>query len=275
MSDFDTAAAIEASAVLQGKYAGEMTPPQIDTELSRIWAVESKAEVRLAGYEKILSEWGEHRYAGDKQRYISQVFELEAKIAACRDEATPYQNEYNRRPWRRFFLVTNQNGHIHTSMSCSTCFHDTQYAWLPSYSGMADEKIVGLEAYRCCTICMPIAPAEQKAARVAYTKAQRDAKAAERQAKADEKDRKGRERAVKLADKVEAAIETLGGRAAFENDYSLHGHDGCKSLYDASFDMQQTVADILYEIKDRAENGRSHYDMNKYVKAELTTRGLI
>lgn len=261
------------------------TPVEIDTELSRIWEAEDRLRHHFAHSFKVLDEWDvsarRNHFRGDKQHYIDQVAKLEAKIAVCRAEAEPFEAEFARRGgWRRFFLVTNQNGHIHTSMNCTTCFHDTQYAWLPGYSAMTDEEIVGLEAYRCCTVCMPVAPAEQKAARAAHTKAQREAKAAERQAKADTKDAKGRERASKLVDKVEAAIEKIGGWEVFCDEYATHTarYPDKKSLYEWRYveAIQQTVGDVLDDIKSAQEGDKYGLrNLNKYVKAELTTRGLI
>jgi pyruvate/2-oxoglutarate dehydrogenase complex dihydrolipoamide acyltransferase (E2) component len=254
------------------------TPVEIDTELARLWEAQSKADAYGASHRASLADW-DKRFGGSQPQYNSfreAAERYEAESAALAAEALPYQEEYLRRPWSRFFLVTNQNGHIHTSMSCSTCFMDTQFAWLPDYSGMSDQEIVAIEAYRCCTVCMPIAPAEQKAAAQKRSKEERERKAAERQAKKDAKAAKAQERARKLVDKVEVAIEKLGGREVFERDYSTYGHDGKKSLYawTGGDNCQQTVGDVLYDLCEMRE-GRRGMHINESVKAELTKRGLI
>jgi hypothetical protein len=201
--------------------------------------------------------------------------EIDTEISRLRFELSKCEAEYLRRRWTRYWHVNNTNGHIHNSLHCASCFPDTQYVWRTDLSGLTEEEVVEREAYNACSVCMPIAPAEQKAARVAYNKAQREAKAAERQAKKDAKAVKARERAAKLVDKVEKEIAKLGGLDALRGDYSLYGKDGRKSLYDATFDMQQTVGDVLYEMKDRQESGHSHHRMNEHVKAELEERGLV
>lgn len=255
------------------------SPIEIDTELARIWGEQQKVEGSIASYLRTLARWDEEAAAtrakgGEPfqpqyKSYKEGLAEEEAKLKNLLAEAKPYEDEYNRRPWRRFFLVTNQNGHIHTSMHCSTCFPDTLFAWMPQYSAMTDEEIVALEAYRCCTVCMPIAPAEQKAAREAYNKQQREAKAAERQAKKDAKAAKARERAVKLVDKAQKEIETLGGTEAFAR---LTGSD----VYKKGFDMQQTVYEVLSYLKDVQEGDpRPVYRPNEHVEAELRERGLM
>lgn len=244
------------------------TPSEIDTEIARLHFELSKAEAIIARYENADDEWIKSRLEADYENAIDRAADLHVELA-------PLAAQYNAERWPRYWHVSNNNGHIHNSLHCTSCFYDTQYSWRTDLSGLTEEEVVEFETYNVCSVCMPIAPAEQKAARVAYNKAQREAKAAERQAKKDAKAVKARERAVKLVDKVQAEIEKMGGIKVFAEDYSLYGKDGRKSLYDATFDMQQTVGDVLYEMKDRQESGHSHYSMNEHVKAELEKRGLV
>jgi hypothetical protein len=62
--------------------------------------------------------------------------------------------------WSRFFLVTNTNGHIHRSMSCSTCFYSTQFSWLTELSGLTEAEAVAEYGEILCTVCFPSAPVE-------------------------------------------------------------------------------------------------------------------
>ncbi len=61
--------------------------------------------------------------------------------------------------WSRAFLVANDNGHVHKTMSCSTCKFDTEFTWLVEHSGKNEEEIIAAEASRACTMCYPDAPA--------------------------------------------------------------------------------------------------------------------
>jgi len=247
------------------------TPVEIDTEIARLMMEQARPARTIAL---------QNEYRDSDSSYRRHFFDQDALDAAEAEhdrlqvEIDALTERYT--GWPRYYHVTNNNGHIHTSTSCSSCFHDTQFAWRADLSGLTPEEVVEREAHNACTVCMPIAPVEQKAARQRYNAAQREAKAAERQAKKDAKAAKARERAVKLVDKVQVAIDKMGGLDAFRNDYSLYGHDGRKSLYAWTFDgCQQTVGDILYEIKDREENGDSRRSMNEHIKAELAARGLI
>lgn len=79
--------------------------------------------------------------------------------------------------WSRFFLVTSSDGHIHSSMACSTCYPTTVYAWLPELSGLTAEAAVAEHGEILCSVCFPDAP-------VAWTTGESRAKVAEREARA-------------------------------------------------------------------------------------------
>lgn len=60
--------------------------------------------------------------------------------------------------WNRAFLVSNANGHVHSSTSCSTCRPSTRFAWMTQYSGADEGTIVQDAGHRACTTCYPSAP---------------------------------------------------------------------------------------------------------------------
>ena len=62
--------------------------------------------------------------------------------------------------WSRFFLVNNVGGHIHSSMSCSTCRPTTEFSWLPTLSGLTEAEAVAEHGAILCTVCFPSAPVE-------------------------------------------------------------------------------------------------------------------
>ncbi|MFY1595540.1 hypothetical protein [Micromonospora sp. WMMD737] len=88
-------------------------------------------------------------------------------LTAIEAEADILDAEFARRGgWSRFFTVKQHNGHIHSSMSCSTCNrgrYRTEFGWNPELSGMSmAEAITHFDryAYRLCTVCFPAAPVE-------------------------------------------------------------------------------------------------------------------
>lgn len=120
----------------------------------------------------------------------------EAAELAAREEQVPFSTEWKRRNgWTRAYLViTNGQGHVHRSTSCSTCRPTTQFEWLVDYSGATEQEIVDAAGERACTVCYASAPvalrldrpttmfsAEEKARQAA--REERAAKKAERDAK--------------------------------------------------------------------------------------------
>lgn len=261
-------------------------PSEIDGELATIYWEQQKAEVR---YQSILTTRKKARIAKAEGKYFYNPYtdedEQEAlnDLAQAKDKAWPLEVEYGRRAWPRYWHVTNANGHIHNSRNCSSCFPDTQYAWRTDLSGLTEQEVVDREAYNACSVCMPIAPAEQKAARGRYNKEQREQRAAEKQAKKDEKLAKQAERAIKFLAKVDKIVEgNYGSWEIIFRDYSLHGHDHRKSLYASTIDLPPTVAHYLYdemrahEAAEKNEHAPSRYDRDpKEIIAEARERGLI
>jgi hypothetical protein len=88
----------------------------------------------------------------------TEVVQALDKIVAARAAAEPLEAEYNAQPWSRFFLVTSSDGHIHSSMQCSTCYHDTEFGWLPTLSGLTQADAVAEHGEILCSICFPDAP---------------------------------------------------------------------------------------------------------------------
>ncbi len=163
-----------------------------------------------------LSSWYDKRWdaisklesAEDSIKFYEKYYPTSVeKIQESRDKAAKVKLEisfinieigklnaiYNQDPWTRAFLVIASNGHVHSSMDCSTCFATTRYQWLIQYSNDDEKTIVEDAGKDACTICYPSAPAEvlnrpsrivtaDKVAKAA-AKVERDAKKAARIAK--------------------------------------------------------------------------------------------
>lgn len=117
------------------------------------------------------------------QRSLDRYAAAKAAVTAAEDKVSDLNDGYT--GWPRFFLVTNVGGHIHRSMNCSTCYVDTQFAWLPALSGMSEAEAVDAHGEILCSVCYPSAPVEwtngtSKASQEA--KAQRAADKAAREA---------------------------------------------------------------------------------------------
>jgi hypothetical protein len=94
-------------------------------------------------------------------RVLAKIETIRAAIAEAKTEAAPLHAEFERRGgWTRAFLVLNNNGHLHSSTSCSTTYPTTRWGWLPQESGKTEAEIVEGAGSDACTVCYPSAPVE-------------------------------------------------------------------------------------------------------------------
>ena len=168
---------------------------KIDTQLSELhsqrWSLVSNlesAEDTKKFYEKHYPNRVE-----EINKAIEKIAGIKSEISKVNIEISKLNEIYDQDPWTRAFLVINSNGHVHSSLDCSTCFPTTRYQWLIQYSNDDENTIVEDAGQDACTICYPSAPAEvlNRPSRIvtadkiakAQAKAEREAKKAERIAK--------------------------------------------------------------------------------------------
>jgi hypothetical protein len=126
-------------------------------------------------------------------KYENKIASIKEKIYQVNTEIAKLDAIYDQDPWTRAFLVLASNGHVHSSMDCSTCFSTTRYNWLVQYSNDDENTIVEDAGQDACTVCYPSAPADvlNRPSRIvtadkvakAQAKAERDAKKVARIAK--------------------------------------------------------------------------------------------
>ena len=170
------------------------TPPEIDEQLAELWQEASKLRADLANTKlsiahsvgirphyvtrnrrevretiEELLEMTAAKLADDDtppwtrtsiEESVARWHELKAKLAENGKQAEPLEARFDRAPWSRFFLVTNQGGHIHSSMRCSTCRPTTLFNWLPTLSGLSEKDAVEAHGAILCSVCFPSAPVE-------------------------------------------------------------------------------------------------------------------
>lgn len=146
----------------------------------------------------------------DFDNAAEQIDELMPKYASAEVKISQCNDEFNRRGgWTRYWIVVNSNGHIHSTMNCTTCFATTQFAWLPNLSGSTDAEVVELAGMSACTICFPDAPVDT---RNRPSKIEEPAKKAAR----EEREQKAAEKAAKVALKAisnpDGSVVKLSGK---------------------------------------------------------------
>ena len=124
------------------------------------------------------------------ENYVEQIAKLRAELVPIKERTAELNEIYKAHKWNRAFLVQNTNGHIHSSMSCSTCFPSTYYAWITYLSASTEQEIVEAAGETACTVCYPSAPAEvlgKPSTIVTAEKIEKEKAKAEREAKKAEK----------------------------------------------------------------------------------------
>lgn len=178
----------------QGDPLAGQTPVQIDEQLAALYEQNQRSSARLASrcdqQHHLVGDDYQVRYlpasgwrltwpevmartravlddptAPRRASFVSNMADidrLQAERAQIISQEEALEGEFERRGgWPRAFLVTGGDGHVHSSMHCSTCNRNgalTRFAWMTSYSGQDEDAIVAAAGYRACTVCYPSAP---------------------------------------------------------------------------------------------------------------------
>lgn len=149
--------------------------------------------------------------------------------------------------WSRFFLVTSSQGHVHSSMACTTCRPTTEYGWLPELSGQTEDEAVKALGPNLCTVCFSSAPVETVGGKISKRIAQDMAWSSDREARIArrEKDAQAKvERAAKkaanalkyaerIAPKIDAIITAYGwGVDYYKIDWDAYGYQAVVAFED-------------------------------------------
>jgi len=135
------------------------TPVEIDTALAGLYNEKADLEFRVDRLRRSIEVYAEREYyASSKEKAEAEVRGLVLEVGEVLKKVRVLEGKYS--GWSRAFLVSNANGHIHSSTSCATCFDTTRYVWLTDLSGQDRLEIAGLAGEKACSVCYPDAPSE-------------------------------------------------------------------------------------------------------------------
>lgn len=168
------------------------TPLVIDTRLADLYGARQRVQQHInSDWDHIVGEVARHLGRGWKGKatreevhtYLENAGDYDSLLGYHRDmvakqrslepvlaEINALNSEYSSRPWTRAYLaVTNSNGHVHSTMDCSTCFYTgydgqgnwrngTQFQWLVDLADHDESEIIEKAGERACTVCYPHAP---------------------------------------------------------------------------------------------------------------------
>lgn len=97
-----------------------------------------------------------------RNNLYEEVLQANRDVKEAENDIKVFDEAHARRgSWNRAFLVTNGNGHVHSSIDCSTCNkgkNPTKFEAMTNYSNHSEQEIVESAGYRACTTCYPTAP---------------------------------------------------------------------------------------------------------------------
>ena len=102
-----------------------------------------------------LASWDKREYDAERVKYDQAMNDLAENTAKIRDLDQVWLDSGK---WHRYFLVNNNNGHVHRDMACSTCYPTTQYLWLVELADCDEQAMVASYGELACTVCFPDAP---------------------------------------------------------------------------------------------------------------------
>ena len=151
------AAKIDSNKLTLARHAG-IKPVYVTRTRREVKESASELAAIVAGkvVDGKLAPWDER----DAKDALAKREALLGEYAAIRHAMKPLEDLYDEHQWQRFFLVTNQNGHIHASTHCHSCNIRTQFAWLPALSGLTEKDAVDAHGTILCSHCFPSAPVE-------------------------------------------------------------------------------------------------------------------
>lgn len=184
----------------------------------------------------------------DSSVLLAELEQTTGLIEATEEAIEIAESEYI--GWSRYFVVTSSNGHIHSSMRCTTCYATTTYGWMPELSGSTEEAAVKVLGTTLCSECFKSAPVAHQGDKLTAKEAEvlawspdRDEKAARREAdrvaKAEAKAKKAANKLKRdetVAHKVNILVDRFGEdhRAALNYvwyDPSCKGYDTALNVY--------------------------------------------
>jgi hypothetical protein len=105
------------------------------------------------------------------RRLLADREALTLELASLRAKTSDLNRLYT--GWSRFFVVTSSNGHVHKSMSCSSCFYTTTYGPMPELSGQTEADAVDALGSNLCSVCFPSAPVEHQGGKFTQAEAEK------------------------------------------------------------------------------------------------------
>lgn len=130
------------------------SPAEIDTEIARLQGQISNYSAMIARNNRAI-QTGELP-AAKRATLVEVIDEASGKCSVLNNLVYALQSEYSRRGgWARYYVVDNNNGHLHTHTRCQNTYETTEWVWMPTMSGMTHAEAVAEGGKLSCLSCFP------------------------------------------------------------------------------------------------------------------------
>lgn len=134
-----------------------------DEKFLELQLVHYRATQRLGQHNSTVAFYQAHpRFFRAEEALAEAIVIRDAQLALVNEAIQALvDHEAKYTGWSRYFLVVSSSGLVHSSMDCHTCNKGrqaTEFALLPSFSGLGADGLVKAYGPALCSVCFPNAP---------------------------------------------------------------------------------------------------------------------
>lgn len=219
------------------------TPAEIDTEIATLQGQIDACTAMIDRNNRAI-QTGELS-AAKRATLVEVIDEAMGRRSVLGNLVYALESEYGRRGgWARYYVVDNNNGHLHTNTRCQNTYETTEWVWMPGMSGMTKAEAVAEGGSLTCLSCFPEFRTEIESGREPRFETPRMKRTRE-------------EREAAAAKKAEKAAKAAANGITDVDGSPLKDDDGCviKTLRTAQIKavdaLEQSGLDVIYA--DQAE----------------------
>jgi hypothetical protein len=130
------------------------SPAEIDTEIASLQGQISACTAMIDRNHRAI-QTGELP-AAKRATLVEVIDEAMGRRSVLSNVVYALESEYGRRGgWARYYVVDNNNGHLHTNTRCQNTYETTEWVWMPGMSGMTKAEAVAEGGSLTCLSCFP------------------------------------------------------------------------------------------------------------------------
>jgi len=132
----------------------QASPAEIDTEIASLEGQNSALHFAAdRAQQMIASKYATHANREQARKTIADAM---TRSTVLNHLLHALEAEHTRRGgWARYYVVDNNNGHLHTHTSCQNTYETTEWVWMPGMSGMTKAEAVAEGGKLTCLSCFP------------------------------------------------------------------------------------------------------------------------